>query len=83
MKAPLHAHKGAERHMARGAQIILCQATPMSITGAINPSSAHLHKHRGPQGQVKTQIRDSEEGTTFPDPFQGCSRRPSAPASRH
>lgn len=83
IKAPLHAHKEAERDMAGGAQIIPCQDTPMPITGASNPSKAHLHKQRGAQEQVKSQIKDPKEGTPCPDLSQGCPGRPSAPASSH
>lgn len=51
MKAHLHTHKGVQRRNSRkGAQIILCWATPSPITGTISLSKANLHKPREAQG---------------------------------
>lgn len=32
--------------------------------------------------QAGTQVKDSDKGTPYPGPFQGCPRWPSAPVSR-
>lgn len=80
-KIALHLHKEAERVVVGEDWIITCQAFPVSITELLTHPRLSISTNRGAQGQVKTQTKDSEEGTACPDLFQPCPRRPSAPSS--
>lgn len=86
MEAPLHIHKGVQRSKSKKRSP---NKTPLGYSQSyhschqpIKVPSSEAQRSTGAQRQVRTKIKDAEEGRTSPGSSQGCPRKSSDPWSR-